>query len=389
MKKIIPYGNQTITKSDIKIVTKSLTQDFLTTGPGVNFFEKKFSQKIKCKYCVSSNSGTSAIFLALKAINIKKDDNVIIPANNFIAAANICRDLGAKIFFSDVDKNTGQATPSNILNCIKKNKIKNIKVFFSMHNGGFSNYAKEFYQIKKKFKCYFIEDACHSLGGKNSLLKNDFIGNCRYSDFSTFSFHPLKTITTGEGGMTTTNNKTFYTKMLKYRNHGFAIKKKILKYYNWKHKLEFNGYNLRLTDIQCYLGVSQLEKMNYFVKKRNEIAKKYLNYLTNQSEYIFLPKFNKFLSAWHLFIIRFNLKKLTISRDKIIQELFKKKILTQVHYVPNYRQKPFLIKNISDFKGCEEYYKSCLSLPIFPNITTNQIVYIVKNLKSLIKKYKK
>ena len=226
MLNFIPYGKQTIKKDDIKTVARSLKKNLLTTGPGTKLFETAFKKKIRSKYCVSSNSGTSAIFLALIAINLKKKDTVIIPANNFIAAANISRNLGANIYFSDVDAITGQMTPQNFEDCVKKNKIKKLKAFFTMHNGGFNNYAKEFYKIKKKYKCFLIEDACHSLGGKNSSNHRDYIGNCKYSDFSTFSFHPLKSITTGEGGMTCTNNKYFYEKMIKFRNHGFAIKKK-------------------------------------------------------------------------------------------------------------------------------------------------------------------
>ena len=175
--------------------------------------------------------------------------------------------MGAKIVFSDVDKNSGQMTPQKLEQCIKKNKLKKIKVFFTMHNSGYNNYAKEFFRLKKRFNCFLIEDACHALGAKNSNLKNDFVGNCKYSDLTTFSFHPLKTITTCEGGMTTTRNKNLYKKMIEVRNHGFAIKNKIKKFYNWKHKLNSYGYNLRLNDIQSYLGLNQLKKLNSFVKE--------------------------------------------------------------------------------------------------------------------------
>tara|TARA_E500000178_G_scaffold356205_1_gene432482 strand:- start:332 stop:1507 length:1176 start_codon:yes stop_codon:yes gene_type:complete len=387
MASLIPYGKQTISSEDIKAVNKSLKKEFLTTGPGVKLFEKKFSNYLGCKFSVSSNSGTSAIFLALKSIDLKKNDTVIIPSINFIAAANLSKILNARIIFSDVDPLTGQMTPENLLECIRKNKIKKIKVIFTMHNGGFNNHAKEFFKIKKKYKCFLIEDACHALGGKNSKKSNDLIGNCKYSDLTTFSFHPLKTITTGEGGMTTTNNIKFYNLMRQYRNHGWGIENK--KNSNLMHNLKVCGFNFRLTDLQCYLGLSQLKKIDNFVKKRNSIAKYYLKKMSHLKNNIFLPQNNKYYSAWHLFIILFKNEKLKISRDKIMQILRKKKIATQVHYIPSYRQKPFYVKNKKKYPGAEFYFSRCLSLPIFPNLKFKEVDFIVKTIENLIKKNKK
>ena len=389
MQGFIPYGKQTINNDDINAVSKALKNNFLTTGPGVKLFEKEFSKKVKSKYSVSSNSGTSAIILALKAINLKKNDVVVLPSINFIAAANISKIMGAKIVFSDVDKNSGQMTPQKFEQCVKKNKLKKIKVFFTMHNSGFNNYAKEFFKLKKRYNCYLIEDACHALGAKNSNLKNDFVGNCKYSDLTTFSFHPLKTITTCEGGMTTTRDKNFYKKMIEARNHGFAIKKSKKKnFYDWKHKLNSYGYNLRLNDIQSYLGLNQLKRLNSFVKRRNIISKLYLKKLKVLENYVILPKQNKYLSAWHLFIILFKKETLKVNRDKIIQILYKSKIFTQVHYIPNYRQIPFKT-NKSNFKDAEYYYSQCLSIPIYPELKTRQINHIVNTIKKTIEKYKR
>lgn len=387
MVSFIPYGKQTISNGDIKAVNKSLKKKLLTTGPGVHLFEKKFSNYLGCKFSVSSNSGTSAIFLALKAIDLKKNDTVIIPSINFIAAANLSKSLNARVIFSDVDPLTGQMTPENLLECIRKNKIKKIKVIFTMHNGGFNNYAKDFFKIKKKYKCYLIEDACHALGGKNSNKNKDLIGNCNYSDLATFSFHPLKTITTGEGGMTTTNNIKLYNLMRQYRNHGWAIENK--KKNNLMHNLKVCGFNFRLTDFQCYLGLSQLKKIDNFVKKRNSIAEYYLKKMSHLQNNIFLPQNNDYYSAWHLFIILFKKEKLKISRDKIMTSLRRNKILTQVHYIPNYRQKPFLKKNKKEYPGAEFYFSRCLSIPIYPELEFKQIDFIIKIIENLIRKNKK
>ena len=383
MASLIPYGKQTITRSDVQAVNKSIKKKLLTTGPGVELFEKEFSKYLKCKFSVSSNSGTSAIFLALKAIDLKKNDIVIIPSINFIAAANLSKNLEARIYFADVNPLTGQMTPENLQQCIKENKLKKIKVIFTMHNGGFNNYAKDFFKIKKKYKCYLIEDACHALGGKNSNNKNDLIGNCKYSDLTTFSFHPLKSITTGEGGMTTTNNVKFYNLMKQYRNHGWEIKNK--KNNNFIHSLKVCGFNFRLTDLQCYLGLSQLKKLKLFIKKRNLIAKYYLKKMLKFKEIIFLPQHNKYYSAWHLFIILFKKEKLIINRDKIIKLLRNKKISTQIHYIPNYRQKPFFIKK-ENYPGAEFYFSRCLSIPIYPELKLKQVDFIVKTIENVIKK---
>ena len=390
MQNFIPYGKQTIEKDDLNSVLKSLKQKLLTTGPKVIKFEKEFNKKVKSKFSVSSNSGTSAIFLALKAIRLKPKEVVIIPSINFIAAANVSKMIGAKIFFADVDSRTGQMSPENLIECIKINKLKKIKVIFTMHNGGFNNFAKEFYSIKKKYRCFLIEDACHALGANNSSKKDDKVGNCRYSDLATFSFHPLKSITTGEGGMTTTRNKLLYKEMLKLRNHGFDVRKNSKnKNYNWKNILLSNSLNFRLNDIQSSLGISQIKKLDKFVKKRNYIANYYLKKLSHLSNFIFLPNNNKFYSAWHLFIIIFKTEKISISRDKIIQLLFKSGILTQVHYIPNYRQKPFLIKSKKNFKGAEYFFSRCLSLPIYPEMSKKQLNYVIKRIENIIFKNKK
>ena len=188
-------------------------------------FEKDFCAYTKAKHSISCSSGTAAIHLALEAIGLKKDDNIIIPAVNFIAAANLSKKIGANIFLADVDKNSGQMTPDDLLDCIKKNKIKKIKAFFSMYNGGNPNFIKEFYKIKKKYKCFFLEDSCHALGAKYSIKKKLKVGNCKYSDVATFSFHPVKSITTGEGGMITTSNAQIFKKCQILRNHGIIRKK--------------------------------------------------------------------------------------------------------------------------------------------------------------------
>ena len=206
--KTIPYGRQYIDSQDIKFVSKALKQDLITTGKYVKKFEKNISKFMNVKFASSCSSGTSAIHLAFMAIDLKKEDVVIMPAINFIAAYNMARLMNAKIFLADVDPLTGQMTPQTLLETIKRNKLKEIKVILTMYLGGYPENVVEFYNIKKKFNCYLIEDACHALGAKYLFNKKYVsIGSCKHSDISTFSLHPVKTITTGEGGLITTNDK--------------------------------------------------------------------------------------------------------------------------------------------------------------------------------------
>ena len=386
MKNIIPYGKQKIFISDFSEVNKALKSNFITNGEYVKKFEKSFSKYTKAKYSITCSSGTAAIDLALKSIGLKKNDNIIIPSVNFIAAANMAKLLGANIFLADVDRLSGQMRPSDLLNCIKFNRLKKIKAFFVMYNGGCPNFVKEFYNIKKKFKTIIIEDACHALGSKYSIKKNFKIGNCKFSDLATFSFHPLKTITTGEGGMVTTNNKILNDKLKIYRNHGM-VRGKTTKYnYNWAYKIVDAGHNYRLSDLNCALGYSQLKKINQIIQKRKYIANLYNEELKELKPIVDFPKVSKDLeSAWHLYVININFKKLKINRKILIQKLFKNRITTQVHYIPTFNQplyKSFYQKN--KFKNAKAYYENCLSLPIYYDLNSKTVKNIAKKLKNII-----
>ena len=259
--KPIPYGKQYIDTKDKLSVLNSLSNDLITTGPLVNKFESKLKKYLQCKYSYVCSSGTSAIHLAMLSLNLTRGDIILMPAVNFIASYNMAKTIGLRIFLVDVDEYTGQITPNKFLECIKKNKLKKISALITMFHGGYPENIKKFYEIKKKFNFFIIEDACHAFGSeyknKNKLIK---IGSCKHSDVSTFSLHPLKTITSGEGGVITSNNAKIAKNIKLYRNHGILRNNKK----HWEYDILKHGFNYRLSDINCALALSQLKKINFF-----------------------------------------------------------------------------------------------------------------------------
>ncbi len=360
--KIIPYGRQFIDRQDFKLVLSSLKEDLITTGKYVEKFETNISNLLKCKYAISCSSGTAALHLSFMTINLKKNDTIIMPAINFVAAYNLSRLMGARIFLADVDKYTGQMTPKTLLECISINKIKKIKAIVVMYMGGYPENVVEFYKIKKKFKSYLIEDACHSLGAQYSYKnKNFYVGSCAHSDIATFSLHPVKTITTGEGGIVTTNNKFFSKRIKTLRSHGIVKKKN-----HWQYNVLESGFNYRLSDLNCALGLGQLKKIHKFINYRKKIFNIYKNELKKIINKITLPFYKSSKSSYHLFLISINFKKIRSTKDKFLKFLRKNNIFCQYHYIPIYKFKLFNQKiNLNSYKGAEFYYKSALSLPIF------------------------
>ena len=385
--KFIPYGRQNINYFDKLNVNKSLNQDFITSGKNVSIFEKKIIKLLSCKYSVVCNSGTSAIHLALISVDLKKNDVVIMPSVNFIAAFNICNMLGAKIYLTDVDSFNGQMTPENLLDCIKINKLKNIKVVITSQLGGQPLNIIELHKIKKKYNFFLIEDACHSFGAKyyfkNRLIN---IGSCKHSDIATFSFHPVKSITTGEGGVVTTNVKSIADKCRLFRSHGILRKKN-----HWEYDVLFSGLNYRLSDINCALGISQLRRLKKFIKYRESVARIYIKFFSKFPNLVTIPNnLSKNLSSWHLFIISINFEQLLCNKVDFIKFLLKLKIITQFHYIPIYKFKVFKQKlKRKQIIGAENYYRNSVSLPIYFGLSKKKLAYILKNIKIFFKKYSK
>ena len=380
---MLPYGGHSINSNDLKMVKQSLNSKLITTGKFVEKFEKKISNYTKCKYTISCNSGTSALHLAFISANVKKGDTVIVPAINFIATCNILKMIGAKIYICDVNEVTGQITPELIVKCIKENKIKKIKALVVMYLGGNTYYNHQIYNLKKKYKFLIIEDSCHALGSSYKYNKKIYrIGSCKHSDIATFSFHPLKSITTGEGGAITTNIKKYAQKAKLFRSHGIIrIPKR-----HWAYNINSLGLNYRLSDINCALGISQLSRIKKIINKRKVIAKNYIKKLgeLDKNNMIKLPSLTTIdYSSWHLFIIRLNFLKLKCKKEKLFKFFKKNKIYLQQHYIPIYKFNYY--KKISKkLNGAEKYFKNSVSFPIFYDLSLKNQNRIIKLLKDFI-----
>tara|TARA_Y100000816_G_scaffold289706_1_gene276709 strand:+ start:290 stop:1432 length:1143 start_codon:yes stop_codon:yes gene_type:complete len=377
--KIIPYGKQYIDYKDKLAVVSSLSNEYITTGPLVKKFEDRVNKYLGCKFSHTCNSGTSAIHLAMLALNLKENDVILMPAVNFISSYNMAKSMNLKVYLVDVDENTGQITPNKVVECIIKNKIKKIKVLLLMYQGGYPENVKSFYTLKKKYKFFIIEDACHAFGASYNYLNSSIkIGSCKHSDICTFSLHPLKSITSGEGGIITTNNLAISKKIKLFRSHGITKNKK--KY--WEYDVSNVGYNYRLSDLNCALGLSQLNKLNFFLKKRKKIYQKYLSELQNFNKNLILPKYSKKTKpSYHLFIININFDKLNKKKDDFIKYLNKNKIFAQFHYIPIYKFSVFKERKIK-LIGSEKYYKKSISIPIFVSLKEKEQKKIIKTIKN-------
>ena len=358
---MINYGKQSIDKDDISSVIDVLKSDFLTQGPTIEIFEKKLAKYCGAKYAVSFNNGTSALHIANIILGTNKSSIVATTPITFLATANSILYAKGKVEFVDINiKNF------NIdLNALeKKLNSKNISGIIVVHLGGEIANIEEIKSLAKKHNAWIIEDACHAIGGKWYDSKNKLrkVGDCSFSDITTLSFHPVKHITTGEGGAILTNNKKLYERAKLLRSHGMYKDKKWLKKRPWFYEMREIGYNYRMTDFQAALGISQLKKSNNWVIKRNRLVKYYDKAFKEISEVIPQEHNFNFKNSYHLYIV------LTKKRDKLFVYLKNNGFNCQIHYIPIYRQPFYELSNINDFPNSEEYYKKGISLPLFPSL---------------------
>lgn len=380
--KIINYGRQYIDKEDIKYVGKALKSEKITQGKFVSIFEKNLSKYMGAKYCTSVSSGTSALFLSLKTLNLKKKDTVITTPLTFASTVTSVLMNNYKVDFCDINLKSYTLDLNKLENKLKKNK--KIGAVIAVDYAGHPSEWKELRYLKNKYDFFLINDNCHALGAKYDNEKNYAI---KYADLVTQSFHPVKNITTGEGGAILTNNKFFNDKIILMRSHSM-LRNKILsnKYGRWHYQINDLGYNFRLSDIQCALGISQLKKINLFLTKRKKIAKIYNEAFSDISIFT-TPKIKKnIFHAYHLYPLLIDFKKKKINKKSFFQQMFNKKINLQVHYIPVHTQ-PFMKKfgfKVGDYPVAEDFFNSEVSLPIYYTIKNNEIRYVIKNIKKII-----
>ncbi|MEJ5227566.1 UDP-4-amino-4,6-dideoxy-N-acetyl-beta-L-altrosamine transaminase [Thermodesulfovibrio sp.] len=366
---MIPYGRQSIEDDDIQEVIKTLRSDFLTQGPKVQEFEEKLADYCGAKYAVVFNSGTSALYCAYKVLNLKKGSNFITSPITFAAtvSAGVLNNL--KPSFADVESDTGNMDVNLIENLI----TEKTRLIVPVHYAGHPVDMEKVWNLAKKYNLYVVEDACHALGSKYKGYK---IGSCKFSHMTIFSFHPVKHITTGEGGAVLTNEREFYEKLIQCRNHG------IIKGEDWFYSVEYPSFNFRITDIQCTLGISQLRKIDKFVDKRRKIAEIYNIELSNHSLFE-TPSEKKYAyHSYHLYPLRV---KDSYRKKEIFRHLKEKGIGVQVHYIPVYLHSYYRKKGYKPglCPYAEDFYQREISIPIYPTLNERDLNYVIARLKEI------
>ncbi|ACN16730.1 ArnB [Desulforapulum autotrophicum HRM2] len=374
----IPYGRQSIDEEDIQAVVNILKSDWLTTGPQIEKFEKAFCSFTNANEAVAVSSGTAALHAAMNAINIQPGDEVIVPPMTFAATANAVVYQGGTPVFADVLPDTLLINPEEV----KKKITSRTKAIIAVDYAGQSCDYDALRFISDKHKLYLITDACHALGGR---YKGRKIGSL--ADLTLFSFHPVKHITTGEGGMITCSDSTLAAKMKTFRNHGITTDQHRRSMEGtWYYEMESLGYNYRITDIQCALGLSQLKKLDGWIKNRNWIARKYDKAFSEEESISPLKVMKEMVHAYHLYVIKLPDRKL---RDTVYKEMHRHNIGVNVHYIPVHLH-PYYRKTFNTSQGlcpvAEDAFQRILSLPMHPKINNTDIKRIVTELTNAIEK---
>jgi len=377
--KPIPYTHHYIDQKDIVEVTSVLKSDWITQGPKIREFEQKLANYVGTKYAVVFSSGTAALHGACAACKIGPGDEVIVPTLSFVASANCVLYMGATPILVDIDSDWLTID----IKAVEKKVGRNTRAIIGVDFAGLPAKWNLLRRIADKNKLILIDDASHALGSK---LKNKRIGSI--ADLTVFSFHPAKIITTGEGGAVTTSNKIFYERLLRFRHHGILKNEKLNKKYGaWYYEVQDVGYNFRITDFQAALGISQLTKIDKFIKTRRRIWQKYNHAFSRIDELILPREQNGCFCAWHIYPIRLN-DRAKKSRRQVFDFLRKAGIGVQVHYIPihlfNLYKHKFGYKR-GDFPVTEKYYDSALTLPLFPALKLAQQDYVIRKVKEVLK----
>jgi UDP-4-amino-4,6-dideoxy-N-acetyl-beta-L-altrosamine transaminase len=384
-----PYAKHNINDDDINAVVDVLKNKSITQGTKVDEFESELAKYLDAKYVIACSSGTAALHLIYLAMGLNENTAIITTPITFLATANAARLTGAKVYFADVDKDTGLILEDSVRK-ILKNKKNKIKALVLVHLGSKTCNLEKYAKIAKDYDIHLIEDSCHAFGEKyiSSVNEVSMVGSAKHSYASSLSFHAIKNITTGEGGAVITNNKKFANKIKLLRSHGNIRDSDwndITERGPWYYESKLIGYNYRITDFQAALGISQLKRLSSQNKYKYGLAKIYNN-LLKDIKYIKLPviKEEKYDQAWHLYSIALNFKDIGKSRNEVMKKLLEKGIGTQVHYIPLYKQPIYKSNSNKKYPGAEAYFGSTLSLPMYSSLLEKDIEYIVKSLKEVL-----
>lgn len=383
--KAIPYGRQNITDDDIKVVLETLKSDYLTQGPKIAEFENAFANYVGSKYAVALANGTAALHLCTLALGVNEGDKVITTPITFAASANCIRYCGGEVVFSDIDPETYLLDILKVRKLLEASPKGTYKGIIPVDFAGRATNLEAFRELADEYNLWIIEDACHAPGGffTDSENKNQTCGNGKFADLAIFSFHPVKHIASGEGGMITTNNETLYNKLLELRTHGIVKNNDLYtnsielaggfdEYPGWYMEMQVLGYNYRITDFQAALGHSQLLRADEGIKLRRNIASTYFNTFKNA---FFVIGQSGIIegNAYHLYILEVK------DRLNLYNYLKTKNIYCQIHYIPCHLMPYYqdLGWKVGDFPHAENYYKQCISLPMYPTLTSDEQKYVI------------
>lgn len=390
--KAIPYGRQNITEADIKAVAEALTSDYLTQGPQIELFEKKFAEYVGAKYAVAVANGTAALHICTLALGVKSGDKVIVTPITFAASANCVRYCGGDVVFADINPDTFLLDVKAVEKLLESAPKGTYKGIIPVDFAGRAVDLEAFRKLADKYDLWIIEDACHAPGGffTDSKGQKQLCGNGNFADLAIFSFHPVKHIACGEGGIVTTNDKDLYDKLCLFRSHGITKNEDLYvndinfatggydsdKYPGWYMEMQTLGYNYRLTDFQAALGTSQLQRADEGLVRRRTIAKQYADAFAGK-EYIRGQSGVVEGHAYHLYIIEAE------NRLGLYNFLREKSIFAQIHYIPchlmpYYREQGW---KEGDLPSAETYYKYCISLPMYPTLTDEEQQYVIDKVK--------
>jgi len=390
VKPILPYGRHTISEADIEAVVEVLRGSNLTQGPKIGEFEAILAKSCGAKYAVAVNSGTAALHIACLAAGIKSGDEVITSPITFVASSNCALYCDAKPIFADVDETTALIDVHEVEKKVSARTRAIIPVHFAGQSVDMDQIARIAKEAERKHghKVYVIEDAAHALG---ATYAGKPVGSGLFSDMTILSFHPVKHVTTGEGGAVLTNDLALYRKLQLFRSHGITRDLDMLEdlsHQPWGYEQHELGFNYRLTDVQCALGISQMQRLEAFVTRRREIAARYREFFADLPEVGMLKDLPDRSNSFHLFVVLLDFEALG-GRASVVNHLRDRGLYTQIHYIPVHTQ-PYYKKTLGhrsgDFPRAEAYYKRCLSIPMFPGMTDADVERVCREIKDLISK---